>query len=203
MRLTARRSIAVMIATILASTALLALPADAKKKPRKKGCPVFTPVEPVSNSEQTAEALEAEVVKVTDAATADTPVVLEYSHGPALWESATQTPIHEDTVFFNIQVETKQGAPGLHVLQEWAKRPPTDMDLYMYEGGEQVALSGSFNLYPMPSAQVPGHRTGGWGLESIPGFATYNCAGFTVESRAFRTPGEAMTLSLWLGERAA
>ena len=175
------------------------MPAAAKKKP--KGCPTFAPVEPNSPSGETAEALETPVVKVTDKATAEAPIVIEYEHGMALWNTATQEPIVEDTVFFNFQVESKKAAPGLYIFQEWAAHPPSDMDLYLYDGlGEQVASSGSANAFPV---HVPTQETGAWGLESIPGFATSNCAGYTAESRAFTTAGEAMTLTVWLGEPSA
>ena len=204
MRLTVRRSLTVLMATALAASAVLAVPAEAKKKPKKKGCPAFAPVEPASNSGETAEALEAPVVKITDAATAEAPVVMEFAHGPALWDTLNQEPIVEDTVFFNIQVESKQGAPTLNVFQEWAAHPPSDMDLYMYDAtGTEVAVSGSANAFPTPVSQVPGQGTGAWGLESVPGYATSNCAGYTIESRAFTTAGEDMTLSIWLGEPAA
>lgn len=195
-----RKALTLVVAAGLVSGALVAGPAVAKK-PKK--CPAFKPVKPVSPSGETAEVLEAEVVKVTDAATADKPIVMEYSHGPALWNSATQEPIVEDTVFFNIQIQSKQAAPALNVFQQWAARPPSDMDLFMYEGGEQIAFSGSANALPTPSSQVPYQGTGAWGLESIPGFATYNCAGYTIESRAFQTAGEDMTLTIWLAKPPA
>ena len=187
-----------LLSASLVFASVAAVPAEAKKKPRK--CPAFAPVEPDSGSGETAEALEAPVIKVTDKATADTPIVLEYEHGMALWASWDQEPIIEDTVFFNFQIESSRPAPGLYVFQEWAKEPPSDMDLLLYSAGQRVAYSGSSNAFPMPT---PIEETGAWGLESIPGYATSTCAGYTVESRAFATTGEAMTLSVWLGEDVA
>ena len=200
-------------ASVVASAALIlgafvAAPADAKKKKKPAGCPAFVPVEPASDSGETAEVLEQPVVKVTDAHTAESPLVFEYEHGAALW-TITQDPIQEDTVFFNLQIESKNPAPGLYVFQEWAKQPPSDMDLYLWDGatGEQAASSGSSNVAPTPVPPLPvvgdahGQSTGAWGLESISGFPVTSCAGYTAESRAFTTPGEDMTLTVWLGEQ--
>jgi hypothetical protein len=203
-----RKGLVLVLSSLLVFAAVMAGPAEAKKKkkpPKPAGCAAFTPIEPNSPSGETAEVLETPIVKVTDAATAEKPIVIEYEHGPALWDTLSQEPIIEDTVFFNFQVETTQAAPGIHIFQEWAAHPPSDMDLYLYDGatGEQLAVSGSANAFPMPVSQVPGQGTGAWGLESIPGFAVTNCAGYTVESRAFTTAGESMTLTVWLGEAAA
>ena len=195
-----RRGVVLFISSMLLFRAVTAVPAEAKKKPKK--CPAFTPWLPESESGEAEGALEAEVIEVTDQATAEAPIVVEYEHGPAFWVTQIQQPIVEDTVFFNLQVQSASPAPALYIFQEWAKRPGSDMDLLLYEKSLRVALSGSHNVLPEPTPSLPINRTGGWGLESIAGFATANCAGYTVESRAFRTAGEAMTLSLWLGEPA-
>lgn len=204
------RPLCVVATAALILGAFAAAPADAKKKKKKPpvpaGCPAFTPIEPNSPSGEKAEVLEQPVVKVTDEHTADKPLVIEYEHGAALW-SITQDPIQEDTVFFNIQVDSANPDTGLYVFQEWAKRPGSDMDLYVWDGasGDEATHSGSSNLAPTPLPPTPvinhGQTTGAWGLESVSGFPVLDCAGFTVESRAFSTPGEAMTLSVWLGEQ--
>ena len=201
--------------SVLASAALIlgavAGPADAKKKKKPKppppppACAPFEPIEPNSPSGQKAEVLETPVVQVTDEATAEKPIVIEYEHGAALWDTLNQEPIQEDTVFFNFQVDSAKAEPQLHVYQEWAAHPPSDMDLYLWDGasGDEVAHSGSGNLFPMPVAQVPGQGTGAWGLESIPGVAVTDCGGYTAESRAFTTAGEAMTLTVYLADPPA
>ena len=194
-----RKALTVLLAAGLVSGALVAGPAVAKK-PKK--CPAFKPFEPDSPSGETAEALEAKVIKITDAATADKPIIMEYSHGPALWEGATQKPIVEDTVFFNIQIHSAMAAPALNVSQEWAARPG-DIDLYLYDGTGTVAASVTQNTFPMPVPPVSSENHGIWGRESIPGLATFHCAGYTIESRAYWTAGEDMTLTMWLGEPPA
>jgi hypothetical protein len=204
------RTLSVIASAALIVGAFTAGTADAKKKKKPKppapvGCPVFTPVEPASDSEQTSEVAEAPVAKVTDEHTAEKPLVMEYSHGAAFW-TINQVPVQEDTVFFNLQVQTAQPERGLYVFQEWSKTPGSDMDLYLWDGatGEQAVSSGSSNLAPQPLPPTPpvnhGQTTGAWGLESISGFPVTNCAGYTAESRAFTSPGEDMTLSVWLGD---
>lgn len=206
------RALCVIATTALIMGAFAAAPADAKKKKKKPpvpaGCPAFTPIEPNSDSGQTAEVLEQPVVTVTDAHTADTPLVFEYEHGAALWR-VDQVPVQEDTVFFNLQIDSANPDAGLYVFQEWAPLPGSDMDLYIWDGatGEQAANSGSSNAAPMPIPPAGpvdhGQSTGAWGLESVSGFPVIDCSGYTVESRAFTTKGESMTLKVWLGEPAA
>jgi len=199
------RSAAVVASVALVLGAFVAGPADAKKRKKKKpaGCAAPVYVEPKSPSTSRTEAPTAEVVKVTDAATEEAPIVIEYEHGPALWNTESQEPIQEDTKWFNIQVDSAAASAGLYLLQEWAVPSPSDMDLYLWDGptGEQAEVSGALNLAPTEVPIVG--ETGGMGWESISGFLVGDCAGYSIESRAFMTAGEAMTLSIWLGEPAA
>ena len=201
------RSLAVLASAALVLGAFVAGPADAKKRKKKKpaGCAAPAYVEPQSPSASRTEAPAAEVVKITDAATEEAPVVIEFDHGPALWDTANQAPIVEDTKWFNIQVDSAAPSTGLYLLQEWAIPSLSDMDLYLWDGatGAQAAVSGALNLAPAPVMIPIVGETGGMGYESISGFLVGDCTGFSIESRAFMTPGEAMTLTIWLGEAAA
>ena len=194
------RSLAVVSSVALIFGAFVA-PAEAGKKKKKKpvACPAFTPAEPETDSHEGAEALEAAVQKVTAAHTEAAPLVVEYEHGPAFWDTVTQTPVQESTEFFNFQVE---GAGGLHVKAEWAAGP-SDIDLYLYEDGTRVASSGSFNFVPVDASPVQDFSAGGnggQGFETIPGYSVVSCKGLTLESRAFITGGEPVKLKVWLGE---
>ncbi len=202
-----KRFMVLAIAASLVAGAFVAAPAQAKKKkkPPAPKCAPFTPVEPASDSGETAEALEAPVTIVSATATEDAPIAMEYEHGPALW-TITQMPLQEDTVFFNIQIAAG-GAPsqGLYLRQEWAAPSPSDMDLYVYDGtGAQVFASGSSNA-PEPIGgpgglgEPLGQETGAQGYESMSGAPVAPCQGFTIESRAFSTMGESMTMKIWLG----
>lgn len=208
------KTLTVALSAALVLGAVVVGPADAKKKKKPKptptvaACPTFTPVEPQTGSGEGAEALEAAVVTVTDEHTEEAPLVIDYEHGAALWIPFTGVAVQEDTQFFNLQVDSSVPAPGLFLRQEWGTPSPSDMDLYLYDAtGAEVALSGSSNApEPLggpdsPSAGTPlDQTTGASGYESISGFAAADCAGYTVESRAFSTMGETMQLKIWLGE---
>ncbi|HVF53443.1 MAG TPA: hypothetical protein VNC78_07505 [Actinomycetota bacterium] len=205
----AYKILALLMSLCLVGAAFAPSAAMAKKKKKTKvACAQFTPVEPASNSGQTAEALEAPIVPITDEYTEAAPFTVEYAHGPALWETASQMPIQEDTVFFNFQIVSAQPAAGLYIRQEWASPSTSDMDLYVYDlTGAQAVNSGSANA-PEPIGgpgglgEPAGQGTGASGYESISGFPSANCTGYTVESRAFQTLGEDMTLKVWLGPPA-
>jgi hypothetical protein len=199
------RTFAVVAAASMIVGAFAVGPADAKKKKKKPTvatCPAFVPVEVASGGTTGAEAPKAPVVQVTDANTAEAPLVIEYEHGPAFWDSASHTPVQEDTKYFNIQVSTTNPAPGLYAKIEWPSPSPSDIDFYMYDGGTEVAHSGAINIAPVDAVVLDASdgANGGNGFESIPGYPAANCAGYTFESQAFVTPGESMKLSLWIGE---
>jgi hypothetical protein len=201
----ARKSIKIAGVIMSASLVLGALvagsPADAK---RAKKCKKFKAAEPVSDAETRDQAKKAKVVKITDKFTQKKPLKINYDHGPAFWfiadpvDAEGQRPAVEDTKWFNVQVDSKKKMVGLYVRQEWSATPVSDMDLYMYDKyGSQAASSGDFN-------QVQGtplnSGTGGQGFEQVSGLGAKDCSGYTIESRAFTTPGEAMTLKIWLGK---
>ncbi len=189
------RNIAVVASAAMVLGALAATPAEAKKK----SCPAFVPVEPNSDSQESAQALEAEVVKVTDKATADKPIVIEYEHGPALFLGGL-APIVEESVFFNFQVQSKKPAPGLHVEMTWGTPSASDLDMILYGlGGSRLAGSQATNAAPVPG-QLDARGNGGMGFETIPGYRALNCFGYTLESRAYMTAGDAVTLKVYLGE---
>lgn len=207
------RVLAVVASAAMILGALVA-PADAKKKKKKKKkkdkvtCQAYTPAEPISDSHETAEALDAEVIKLTEKHTEEAPLVVEYEHGAALWFMVNptdplggQAPAQEDTVFFNVQNYGKNPSAGIYARIDWPAPSPSDMDLYMYDvTGTQVAASGASNQAPLPVFGFDAGGRGGNGFESITGHPSPQCSGFTFESRAFATSGESMTLTLWLGD---
>lgn len=196
------RTFAVVASAALLVGAFVVAPAEAAKKKKKPSCPTATYAEPASPSASRPEA-GAEVIKVTDKATAEAPIVVEYEHGAALWETATQAPIQEDTLWFPIQVDSASPTKGLFVRLDWGVPSVSDIDLYLWDGisGEQAEVSGATNAVPVNAPFVA--ETGAMGYESISGFAVADCSNYLVESRAFMTAGEAMTLTLWLGDPAA
>jgi hypothetical protein len=192
------RTFAVLASAGLIVGAFAAGPADAAKKKKKKvpfACAPVTATAPsAGHSANASEAEAAEVVNVTSAATEDAPIVIEYEHGPALSDAGA-----EDTKYFAFQVVSKTAGPGLYIKQEW-DGVYSDIDMYMSDAsGAEVAVSGAYNPAPIPGVTDAGGN-GGQGFESIPGFPAAPCSPYTIESKAYATPGEAMTLSVWLGE---
>jgi hypothetical protein len=204
-----KRALATLAGASLIVGAFVAGPAEAakKKKPKPLKCAKYTPAEPATASSNGAEAIEAEIVKLTDKMTAEKPLTIEYSHGPALWFPGliggvpTPDPAQEDTKWFNFQIYSKKPV-GIYVRAEWPTPSPSDIDLYMYDKtGTEVEHSGAFNAAAVDLLSDRGR--GGPGFESIPGAPVAKCAGYTLESRAFDTAGEDMTLKVWLGEPVA
>jgi hypothetical protein len=196
------RTIGVLAAAGVLTGALVSgTPAQAAKK-----CKKFKPVAPTaSDSGETAEAPKAKVQTVTDKYTENKPLTISYDHGPAFWwpndpsdPTGGQAAAVEDTKWFNFQIDSKKKFVGLYIRQEWSETSPSDMDLYLYDRtGSLAGSSGQYNV--ISGNGVLGSGDGGMGYESINGLGVSDCDGYTVESRAFTTAGEAMTLKVWIG----
>jgi hypothetical protein len=165
-----------------------------KKKPKSVACETYVPT--------TAGSEEVEVLKVDDTFTEEAPLVIEFTH-PASGPIG-QTPVGQirDQKFFNIQSYSKAAEAGMYARMEFANH--SDLDLYFHNaGGDPVASSGAFNQAPVdasPAADFSDGGNGGMGFESISGFRTAQCTGYTVRSSAYLTPGTDVTLTIWLGE---
>ncbi len=195
------RTVCLMASAGLIAGALAAgSPAQAAKR-----CGKFKPAVPVSDSDSRTEAPKAKVQKITDKYTQAKPLTIKYTHGPAQWfpadpeDGAGQSAAVEDTKWFNIQVDSKKRSAGLYIRQEWSPTPVSDMDLYLYDkNGGSAAQSGYWNQLP-EEASATGFSGGHAGYEEIAGLGVTDCSGYTIESRAFSSPGENMTLKIWLG----
>ncbi len=190
------RTLAVMASVGLIVGALAAGPADAAKKKKPACAPYATAVE---------AAAEAPVVQVSDAATEEKPVVVEFEHPASLVQEAAQLPDTQDEQYVNIQVTSKAPA-GLYVKEEFNSRH--DIDLYLYnDAAEEVASSGAFNPAPVAPPVGPYNLNadgrGGESWESIAGFEAAPCQGFTAESIAYATTGTPVKMTIWLGEVVA
>ena len=202
MRSRSIRTLAVLASAGMIVGAFAAVPAEAAKKKKPFACAPATPAPPASDHAGASDAPSGEVTTITEAATEEAPVVIEYDHGPALYVFGTSQPIQEDNAYFNLQVVSNKPDQGLYILQEWGT-PVTDIDLYLYDdSGTQVAYSGAFNAAPEPTPvqDFSGpNGTGGEGFESISGYPAVPCVAHTIESVAYMTQGEPVTLKVWLG----
>lgn len=166
-------------------------PPKKKKKGKKgKGCPAMTPHE---------KGAEAETTVVTEEATEEKPIEIPVEAPPGLWPAST------GDVYHNIQVDTAAGERGLFVRYEFPDYE--DLDLYLYEPGndEAVAQAAGFNPFPFVPGETDGTGNGGhseMGAEQIDGFPTADCVGYTAEMHSFISEGGEYTLKLWLGDPA-
>ena len=159
-----------------------------------KKCPKFTPVEPQTISAQRTEALEAEVVVVTEEATADAPITIDYTHGPGVDDRGAPQPVLEDEVYFNIQIVTKVPTAALTIQAEWPV-PVNDIDLALFDSaGFEVMASNAFN--PAPTNSDDG--LDGPGIEKIAAWPVRRCDGYTIESRGSISAGGPATMTFYL-----
>lgn len=146
---------------------------------------------------------EIPVVKVTDRATEKDPLRIEFEHDTSI-DYRPVSNVKEDSDLFNFLVDSDRRSVGLYVSLEWSSPSASNIDLYLYDDvGEQFAWSEWFNN-PVADAAYEAafddHGHGGMGYESILGYKTRGCFGFTALSSASITPGEEMTIKVWLGK---
>ncbi len=196
---TMSKTIAVAAAAALIVGAFGA-PAEAKKKKKKPppvaaGCAAYTP-----SQWGTGQPVNV----VTDAHTAEAPLELTVptaaglgSSSPNPPEEAVDNPITR--VFLNVQVDSANPTVGLY--GSIAYTPIFDYDFYI-RGDDGTGLAYSAGFAPgVPLLDGTGHggHTGA-GTENIDGLNSADCQGYLVDIISASTPGEDVTLKLWLGE---
>lgn len=186
------RALAVVASAALILGAFVAAPADAKKK---KACPKFTAPD---------WAADAETTILTDAATAEEPVTLEFTTGHGAGTTSTDYPEDGDGTlshsFQNVVVDTKAKSSNIHARIDFL--PAFDYDLFLrISAGPALAYEADFNPFtaagPTP---IGGYSDGsaGPGWSQIDGYPVPDCAGYTVDIASSITPGGPVTLTLWL-----
>lgn len=192
------RTLSVLASAALVVGAFTAGAADAKKKKKKPGCPVYTP------SEWSAD---APVNVVKDEHTAEAPLVLEVPTEAGVGTSSGDSPDGGDGAaahaFVNVQVDSTQPVTGLYGTVEFT--PVWDYDLFFRSNdGIGLAYSAGFSPFvPLLGLDGTGHGGhSGVGTENIDGLTTKDCTGYLVDVVTATGPGEDVTLKLWLGEAA-
>lgn len=197
-------------ASVLASAALIlgafVAPADAKKKKKPKPPPPPPACAPFAPGEL---GKDAPTTILTDAATADAPVVVDLTAEAGL----PNAPVTVQGMGFdgrshliqNIQVDSANPSAGLYVKIEFTDMH--DYDLYLrYPDGSAAANSGESNAAPghdLGSGAPEGGWEAGTNYEMVKGINTLDCAGYTADIVAYLTNGGAVKLSMWLGEVTA
>lgn len=189
------RTLAAVTSAALVAGALIAVPAEAKKKP-KKCAPYAAP----------DWAADVETVTVTDSATAEEPLTFELTTGHGAGTTNADYPDDSDGTishsFQNILVDPKAKSANLFARIDFI--PAFDYDLFLrIPAGPSVAYEADFNpLTVAGPTPVGGYSdgSGGPGFSQIDGFPTADCTGYTVDVASSITPGGPVTLTIWLGK---
>jgi hypothetical protein len=183
------RTVAVLASAALVLGAFVAAPAEAKRK-----CRPYKPG---------ALGAEAEITKVTDAATEEAPIEVEISTAPGAGFTNADDPAGDtgatSHAFHNVQVDSKAASAALYVRVEFL--PAFDYDLYLRASfGGSVAYEADFNQ--AAGAGLGGNQGGHaeQGASQIDGFVARDCDGFTVDVASSSTPGGAVAMTLWLAK---
>ncbi|HYP23165.1 MAG TPA: hypothetical protein VEV43_06305 [Actinomycetota bacterium] len=205
-----KRTCSIVLALGLVVSGVIAGPATAgkKKKPKPKVCTAFQPGE---------LGAEAETVVVTDAHTAEAPLLHAFSLDMAFDEGVNDvlneeagtplpgTPHH----YVNIQVDSKAATAGLYVTWEFDSNRDYDLWAYNADGTEAASAHGFQPLIategqPEPADQSntgtnhAGHSTAT--TENIVGLITNDCGGYTIDTATYFGEGGDFELKIWLGE---
>jgi hypothetical protein len=183
------RTLAVLASAGLILGAFVAGPADAAKKKKKPGCAAFVPPEVAG---------DAEVVKVTDAATAEAPISIEVESGPGvgLGRDPEGEGANVSHNYVPVQVDSKAAAAGLYNTIHF--NPAWDYDLYIDDTtGTEVAHSAGF-LTLSSAAGAAGES--GVGTENIYGLESSDCTNYVLDIVGATTAGDTITVDLYLGE---
>ena len=189
------------LVSVLSTAALVlgvagSVPADAKKKKKKKVCAPYTP----------SEWGEGQPLNlVTDKHTAEEPLEITVPTSAGLGFSSPEPPAEDPMnpvshAFLNVQVDSKAKEVGLYGTV--SHTPGLDYDFYVRDGvaGTGLAYSAGFAPgVPLLDGTGNGGRTG-VGSENIEGLVTADCTGYLVDIISAMTPGGDVTLTLWLGE---
>lgn len=106
-----------------------------------------------------------------------------------------------DTIVHNLQVYSQRRSVALNARMEWATLSVSNIDLGVYDArGENIAWAGAFNNVVLDTAWEAffGSATGGPGFEEVRGIRAFRCEGFSMETWSMFTPGERITLKMWL-----
>jgi hypothetical protein len=174
-----------------------------KKKECKKNSGKTPPGDKCAAYEPSEFSKEEPITIVTDEVTADKPIEIELETPEGVGTTSASGPDGGDGatshVFVNVQVDSKAPRTGLWSRIEFA--PEWDYDLWV-RNNDGVAAAGSAGGPPY-AGPFDGTGQGGraeMGAENVDGLATNDCQGYLIDIAGATTPGDTVTLKLWLGE---
>ncbi|MDQ3981692.1 MAG: hypothetical protein M3271_03315 [Actinomycetota bacterium] len=195
-----KRICSIVLALGLVVSGVIAGPATAAKKKKPKKPPACAPYAP---GEMGAE---AQTVVVTDAHTAESPLLAPISLEAEFDEGIAGGAQHANV---NVQVDSANPSAGLYVTFEF--QPYRDYDLWAYfDDGTGAASSHGFQPLIATQGQPAqadqsntasnhaGESTAT--SENIVGLITPDCGGYTIDAANYFGEGGDFELKIWLGE---
>lgn len=197
------RTVAVVALTGLIGGAILAAPAEAKKK-KPKACAPYAPGQ---------DGQGKTITVVTDAATQDKPATVDVDTAPGLgFSSADEGNDQGQTSHAYTNVQVDSAAPNAYLYVRAEFQYPQDYDLFLRTAdGTAAAYAAGFNEAPVTLAGPAEHTLDGtgngghseMGAEQIDGFQAADCSGFTVDLSSGTAAGGTVTVKYWLGPAPA
>lgn len=204
-----KRTLSVLLTGSLLA-AMIAIPAaDAgAKKKKKKSKPKPVACAPYVPGEMGAE---AETLTVTDAHTADAPLLVPISLDAAVDEGLLEFAGVGETphAYFNVQVDSAAPSAGLYVTWEFPAYRDYDLWAYFADGSGAASSHGFQPLIDtndLPDDADQSNTASNHGGEStatsenLVGITTPDCAGYTVETSTYLGEGGDFEVKVWLGE---
>ncbi|MDQ4125419.1 MAG: hypothetical protein M3134_07460 [Actinomycetota bacterium] len=197
-----KRTLPIVLAIGLVTSGVLAGPATAAKKKKPKVCKAYTPGE---------MGAEAETVVVTDAHTAEAPLLHAFSIGPAVDEGIGGALGHDMTPhhYVNVQVDSKAKTAGLYATWEFQTNQDYDLWAYNPDGTEAASSHGFQPLIATQGQPAPADQSNTASnhagestatSENIVGLITKDCGGYTLDMATYFGQGGDFELKIWLGE---
>ena len=183
---------------------LIALPAAEaaakKKKPKAPVCAAYVPGELGTG---------AETVTVTDAHTAEAPLVVPITLAAAFDEGVLEAVGAGETprAYFNVQVDSAAASTGFYATFEFQSHRDYDFWAYFPDGSGAASAHGFQPLIdtqgtPADESNTASNHAGESTAtsENLVGVITPDCGGYTLEASTYFGEGGDFEVTLWLGE---
>ncbi|HEV2756683.1 MAG TPA: hypothetical protein VG318_13015 [Actinomycetota bacterium] len=189
-----RKGIQALVLTgALVAAGVVAGPAGAAKK-----CKPMTPAE---------AGADKPTIVVTDAATAEAPLVQTVTLEPSIADARLVSNIPEEGPlaasrdYFNVQVDTKLKSAGLYVTFEFDEHHDYDLWAYFSDGTGAASSHGFQPGLATPFANTDSNHGGEStsSSESLVGIITKDCGGYTIETSNYLGVGGEFEVKVWLG----
>ena len=168
-----------------------ACPGKKKPKPPAASCAPYAPGE---------DGAEAQTSVITEAATEEKPVVVEYEAemgGPS--SPLVDAFDFRSFLYHNVQVDSLSPDTGLYVKTEFTEYHDYDLALFHADGTEAASSGESQPVAGAGGGSPDGAWEGGSNYEMVTGIRTADCAGYTVRVAGYLTTGGPVTISMWIG----